>query len=146
MTSKIKNIIYPKPIDKCIIYEDNDSDNNGDDKDKKKKEDKYNHEKQNSIITKYINGGISGICGVILSHPIDTIKTHIQTENKLSSFKPSFTNFYKGISAPILGVGLEKAIVFGTYNYIYTKIDNIPVSGAISGIVASFIVTPYERY
>ena len=85
------------------------------------------------------------MCGVIISHPIDTIKTHIQNGNKFSSFKPSFTNFYKGISAPLLGVGLEKAIVFGTYNYMFSKTDNIPLSGAISGLVASFIVTPYER-
>lgn len=149
MTTKLRNIIYPKPINEFTIYGFNDGDCNGDDKgkdkNKEKDKDKYNSKTQNSIITKYINGGLSGMFGVILSHPIDTIKTHIQTGNKLSSFKPSFSNFYKGISAPILGVGLEKAIVFGTYNYVLKKTDNIPVSGAISGLVASFIVTPYER-
>ena len=153
MTTKLRNIIYPKPISQDVYLFDDCNNGGKDDKDKDKKKDKedkdnkdkYNPEHKNSIITKYINGGISGMCGVILSHPIDTIKTHIQTGNKLSTFKPSFTNFYKGITAPFLGVGLEKAIVFGTYNYMYTKTDNIPVSGAISGLVASFIVTPYER-
>lgn len=148
MSTKLRNVIYPKPINEFTIYGFNDGDSNGDDKDKNKKKviDKDNSEKQNSIITKYINGGISGMCGVLLSHPLDTIKTHVQTGNKLSAFKPTFTNFYKGISAPLLGVGIEKAIVFGTYNYMMTKTDNIPVSGAISGLVASFIVTPYERF
>lgn len=159
MSTKLKNIIYSKPINDFTIYGfgdvdsdvDSDGEINGDDKDKDKEKnkvkdkDKYNSKTQNYTINKYINGGISGMCGVILSHPIDTIKTHIQTSNKLSTFKPSFTNVYKGISAPILGVGLEKAIVFGTYNYFLKKTDNIPVSGAISGLVASFIVTPYER-
>jgi solute carrier family 25 carnitine/acylcarnitine transporter 20/29 len=97
------------------------------------------------MANQYVIGGISGMCGILISHPLDTIKTHIQTNNKLNSFKPSFTNFYKGISAPLLGVGLEKAIVFGTYNYMLSNTNNIPLSGAISGIVASFIVTPYER-
>ena len=99
----------------------------------------------NSYITKYINGGLSGMCGVVISHPIDTIKTHIQRGNCLSYFKPSFTNLYKGLAAPLIGVGLEKAIVFGTYNYMLSKTDNIPISGAIAGLIASFIVTPYER-
>jgi solute carrier family 25 carnitine/acylcarnitine transporter 20/29 len=148
MSTKLRNIIYPKPINEFTIYGFNDGDSNGDDKgkDKDKDNNKYISDKQNSIITKYINGGLSGMCGVIISHPIDTIKTHIQTGNKLATFKPSFFNFYKGISAPLIGVGLEKAIVFGTYNYMMTKTDNIPVSGAISGLVASFIVTPYERF
>jgi solute carrier family 25 carnitine/acylcarnitine transporter 20/29 len=156
MTTKLRNVIYPKPITEFTMYGFDDSNNNDKDKDKNKDKDKdknkekekekYNPEKQNSILSNYINGGLSGMCGVLLSHPLDTIKTHIQTGNKLRTFKPSFTNFYKGISAPLLGVGIEKAIVFGTYNYMMTKTDNIPLSGAISGLVASFIVTPYERF
>jgi hypothetical protein len=157
MATKLRNIIYPKPISQDVYFFDDCNNGGKDDKDKKKEKDdkdkvkdkdnkdKYNPEHKNSIITKYINGGISGMCGVILSHPIDTIKTHIQTGNVLSSFKPSFTNLYKGLAAPLIGVGLEKAIVFGTYNYMYSKTDNIPLSGAISGLVASLVVTPYER-
>ena len=128
----------------------NDGDSNGNDKDKDKDKNKDNNKAytntNDSYITKYINGGISGMCGVLISHPIDTIKTHIQTGNKLNTFKLSFSNLYKGMSAPLIGVGIEKAIVFGTYNYILSKTDNnIPISGAIAGIISSFIVTPYER-
>jgi len=154
MTTKLRNIIYPKPITEFTMYSFNENDDNDKDKDKDKEKekvkvnskDKYNPEIKTSIITKYINGGLSGMCGVVLSHPIDTIKTHIQTGNKLNTFKLSIANLYKGISAPLLGVGVEKAIVFGTYNYMMSKTDNIPLSGAMSGIVASFIVTPYERF
>jgi solute carrier family 25 carnitine/acylcarnitine transporter 20/29 len=138
LSSKLKNIIYPKPIPDINNYTNNNTNNN------------YNNN-SNTITTtttyalKYLNGGISGMCGILLSHPIDTIKTHIQTGNKLNTFKPSFSNFYKGISAPLVGVGIEKAIVFGTYNYMYSKTDNIPLSGAVSGLIASLVVTPYER-
>ena len=99
----------------------------------------------NNYVNNYINGYISGIVGVVISHPIDTIKTHIQTGNKLNTFKPSLLNFYKGITSPIIGVGFEKALVFGTYNYILSKTESIPISGALSGLTASLIVTPYER-
>lgn len=127
MSPILRNIIYPKPIPDINSYINNTTSTT------------------NTYALKYLNGGISGMCGIILSHPIDTIKTHIQTGHKLNSFKPSFTNFYKGISAPLIGVGIEKAIVFGTYNYMVSKTDNIPLSGAVSGLVASLVVTPYER-
>lgn len=93
----------------------------------------------------YVFGGISGMCGVLLSHPLDTIKTHIQTGNKLNTFKPNIFNLYKGISIPLMGVGIEKAIVFGTYNYTLQITESIPLSGAIAGLTASLIVSPYER-
>ena len=85
--------------------------------------------------------------GIILSHPVDSIKTAIQTNYSINI---SIKNLYKGITSPLIGVGFEKAIVFGTYNYCknnYCKnnILNIPISGAISGLTASLIVSPYER-
>ena len=135
MSSKLKNIIYPKPLPDINTINNTSSSTST----------TNTNTNTNTYIIKYINGGVSGMCGILLSHPIDTIKTHIQTGNKLNSFKPTFTNFYKGITAPLLGVGIEKAIVFGTYNYMYSKTDNIPLSGAISGLMASLVVTPYER-
>ena len=139
MSSIFRNMIYPKPLPDINTI-NNTIDNT------------YNTimhtptiNTNNSYITKYINGGISGMCGILLSHPFDTIKTHIQTGQKLNTFKPSVLNFYKGISAPLLGVGIEKAIVFGTYNYMHKKTDCIPLSGAFAGLTASLIVSPYER-
>ena len=100
---------------------------------------------QSSLSSQYIYGGIGGMFGIILSHPLDTIKTHIQTGKSFSAFKPSITNLYRGITVPLIGVGIEKAIVFGTYNYIMKKTNCIPLSGAIAGLSASLIVSPYER-
>ena len=97
------------------------------------------------MANQYLFGGISGMCGILISHPLDTIKTHIQTGNALSNFKPSLQNLYKGITIPLIGIGVEKAIVFGTYNYVLKNTDCIPLSGAISGLTASLIISPYER-
>lgn len=92
----------------------------------------------------YIKGCISGMFGIILSHPIDSIKTHYQT-TKGTRFTYNITNLYRGITSPLIGVGVEKAIVFGTYNYCRDRNLNTPLSGAISGLAASLIVSPYER-
>ena len=119
------------------------------------------------------------MCGIILSHPIDTIKTHIQTGNTFNTFNITLNNLYKGLLSPLLGVGIEKAIVFGTYNFFLQKINintdttitgttitgtttkgittngiynnnkkpsyDVPVAGALAGLSASIIVSPYER-
>jgi solute carrier family 25 carnitine/acylcarnitine transporter 20/29 len=91
----------------------------------------------------YIKGCISGMSGIVLSHPVDSIKTHFQTSS--TKFNPTFKNLYRGITSPLIGVGIEKAIVFGTYNYCKNNNINIPISGAISGLTAALIVSPYER-
>ena len=65
-----------------------------------------------TLFQNYLSGMISGVNAILISHPIDTIKTNIQ-EKKPIDFK--FRSLYRGLMAPLLGVGLEKAIVFGTY-------------------------------
>lgn len=97
----------------------------------------------------FVNGSISGMFGVIISHPIDTIKTSIQ-DRKPIKYNPKF--LYRGIFPALYGIGLEKAIVFGSYNnamkYLSHKIDKkyaIPLSGLTAGLSASLVVTPVER-
>jgi solute carrier family 25 carnitine/acylcarnitine transporter 20/29 len=98
--------------------------------------------KKTNYLDSYLKGCVSGMFGITISHPIDTIKTVYQSGIKI---KYSFFNLYKGITSPLIGVGLEKALVFGTYQYLRDNNVNVPMSGAISGFIATFIVTPYER-
>jgi hypothetical protein len=95
-----------------------------------------------TLLQNYLSGMIAGVNAILISHPIDTIKTNIQ-EKKPIDFK--FRSLYRGLMAPLLGVGLEKAIVFGTYEAAMKKTNNHAISGGIAGLSASFIVTPFER-
>jgi solute carrier family 25 carnitine/acylcarnitine transporter 20/29 len=102
-----------------------------------------------SYYSYYLKGTLSGAIGVLLSHPFDTIKTCIQ-ENKTINY--NLKNLYRGITAPLIGVGLEKAMVFGTYQTVMKKFDldknkNIHnmIAGLSSGLTASLVVTPFER-
>lgn len=98
----------------------------------------------------YIKGYISGMVATVFSHPFDTLKTNIQ-EGKRITFNP--LTLYRGVSAPLMGIGLEKAVVFGTQHQISRMCDErqiggykkIGISGAIAGMLASFVVTPFER-
>jgi solute carrier family 25 carnitine/acylcarnitine transporter 20/29 len=101
----------------------------------------------------YVKGALSGMFGIILSHPIDTIKTQrqalpVQLTNQSipkSSMKFNLITLYRGVTSPLLGVGFEKALVFGTYSELKKRNFPIPISGAVSGFLAACIVTPYER-
>ena len=99
-----------------------------------------NHYKD--IIQNYGYGAISGMGGILISHPIDTIKTNYQEGLKLNF---NLRSLYRGLKAPLIGISLEKAIVFGTYALAYNNLGNHGLSGALAGFTASFIVTPYER-
>lgn len=96
--------------------------------------------------SQYLNnfkfGLISGISAIIVSHPIDTIKTNIQ-ESKPINY--NLKSLYKGLSAPLLGVGLEKSLVFGVFESTRPMTQSDVISGALSGLTASFVVTPFER-
>jgi len=82
------------------------------------------------------------MAGILASHPFDTIKTNIQENKPIST---NLRSLYRGVIPPLIGVGLEKAIVFGVYNYSFKYTDSVFMSGALSGLTASFIVTPFER-
>lgn len=87
-------------------------------------------------------GAISGMCGLLISHPFDTIKTHIQTNQKMTY---KLSHLYRGLTPPLIGVGIEKAIVFGSFNLAQKYVDSVFISGCFSGLSASLIVSPYER-
>ena len=90
----------------------------------------------------FMYGWLAGVNAVIVSHPIDTIKSNIQ-EKKIIQY--NFRSLYKGLSAPLLGVGLEKAVVFGVFESTRKYTGSDIISGAISGMSASLVVTPFER-
>jgi len=93
-----------------------------------------------STVKNFGYGYLAGMMGIIASHPIDTLKTQYQQLNRLV-----FKNLYKGIIPPIIGVGLEKAVVFGVYESTIKHTQSDIVSGGLAGLSASIVVTPFER-
>ena len=111
-------------------------------------------------IKSFIAGSFGGFCGILISHPPDTIRIRVQTEGR---FKYNgFRDLYKGLGPPLFGVVLEKTIVFGSYNLANNLLthnfnnqfknrfgNNAPLKHGLAGVFAGFactsIVTPIER-
>ncbi|XP_075222533.1 solute carrier family 25 member 45-like isoform X4 [Lycorma delicatula] len=69
-------------------------------------------------------GWFSGICGLLVGHPLDTIKVKQQTsEVRRNAFKVAHAvlksegpiGFYRGLFMPLLSAGVLNSVFFGTY-------------------------------
>ncbi|XP_075222529.1 congested-like trachea protein isoform X2 [Lycorma delicatula] len=67
---------------------------------------------------------LSGICGLLVGHPLDTIKVKQQTsEVRRNAFKVAHAvlksegpiGFYRGLFMPLLSAGVLNSVFFGTY-------------------------------
>lgn len=104
-----------------------------------------------------------GAAGVLVGHPFDTIKVHLQTQNPKNPIyrgtfhcfksivaKDSVTGLYRGISSPMAGVALVNAIVFGVYGNIQRKssdpnsIKSHFLAGSAAGLAQSVVCSPME--
>lgn len=94
----------------------------------------------------FVYGLCGGFIGTLTSHPFDTIKTRIQSQ-KVATIMDGFKmgRLYSGITPPLIGIMLEKSIVFGFYNKAKQNNINDFWSGIVGGFMCTLIVTPIDR-
>lgn len=110
-------------------------------------------------------GGIAGAFTYVCLHPLDTIKTKMQTKGAAQIYRNAFDaivktfqergilGFYSGVSAVIVGSTASSAVYFGTCEFgksILSKLEDFPsvlippTAGAMGNIVSSAIMVPKE--
>ncbi|ODV76152.1 Ort1p [Cyberlindnera jadinii NRRL Y-1542] len=116
-------------------------------------------------------GSLSGCTGKTIEYPFDTVKVRLQSQPhdqppkfagawdciRKTFQKEGIVGFYRGISSPIVGAAAENATLFVSYNIAQTAIkkhvlqtkDDLTIPylvlcGGISGLVASYVLTPIE--
>jgi hypothetical protein len=107
----------------------------------------------------FICGAVSGMISAFCCQPFDTLKIFYQQINSsqykdflaLKKYTQKIKYLWRGSIPSMLGVGTEKALVFGTNNYVfnYFSLDRNNIYhnflvGGISGIGALFAVVPCE--
>ncbi|KAL2199317.1 mitochondrial carrier domain-containing protein [Corynascus similis CBS 632.67] len=119
-----------------------------------------------------VYGSVAGVVGKYIEYPFDTVKVRLQSQpdhlplqyrGPLDCFRQSiradgFLGLYRGISAPLVGAALENSSLFfwerlgraAIYASGYSPRDQpLPLSalwmtGAFSGTMTSFVLTPVE--
>ncbi|XP_023246937.1 solute carrier family 25 member 45-like [Copidosoma floridanum] len=118
----------------------------------------------------FIAGWGAGSLGVLVGHPLDTIKTHQQMSNRKlrtrDALKRIMRNdgirgFYRGMSCPLVHSGSLNSLFFGVYNASLTSLqssrghdENLPsnrgwlldnfVAGCLAGGAQALITCPSE--
>ncbi|XP_051172941.1 solute carrier family 25 member 45 isoform X1 [Leptopilina boulardi] len=121
----------------------------------------------------FIAGWGAGIFGVIVGHPMDTIKTEqqmslyqrlsVKESVKIIVAKNGISGLYKGMYFPLMSSGILNAVFFGVYAICLNSLQNkrgnnsnniLPtnngyyydnfLSGSIGGLAQSFISCPSE--
>ncbi|KAM7361626.1 solute carrier family 25 member 45 [Cochliomyia hominivorax] len=115
----------------------------------------------------FMAGCFGGACGVLIAHPLDTIKTWQQASNtsvptatqQIFKRNKGINGFYRGMFFPFVTTGAINSILFGVYgnhlrqlrmvchsDYQREQLEdkNIFVAGSVAGFVQSFIACPIE--
>ncbi|KAF8336237.1 mitochondrial carrier [Amanita rubescens] len=114
----------------------------------------------------FIAGTLSGIAGLIVGHPFDTIKVRFQSptiSGKYSSTLHAFgsivheerlAGLFKGITSPLITAAFLNGLIFSSYHFFlkvqHESNDAIPtltqiaIAGALTGVICSVITTPTE--
>ncbi|XP_031617145.1 mitochondrial basic amino acids transporter [Contarinia nasturtii] len=111
----------------------------------------------------FVAGCLGGCAGLLVGHPFDTVKVHMQTQDvknpkyrgsfdclKSLMAKESFRGLYRGMSSPMVGVSAINAIVFGVYGNVQ-RVSSNPnsymshfLAGSLAGFTQSIICSPME--
>lgn len=117
-----------------------------------------------NFLEEVVRGSVAGLCIVLISHPVDTLKTRKQVETfrypemiKNMIRNEGVFSFYKGVLSPMVSLPLFKAGLYSCFNLSLRKIDETGTfrgnrelqtfsAGLITGFFNSFICGPTEFF
>lgn len=87
---------------------------------------------------------ISGISEVILTHPIDYVKTIVQNKSKLQ-FKDLIKGSYKGLSSRLIGIVPMRILFWNSLEYFKAKGYGVYKTAILTSVVQTTIDYPIEQ-
>mmetsp|Transcript_25589 Transcript_25589/g.61533 ORF Transcript_25589/g.61533 Transcript_25589/m.61533 type:complete len:279 (+) Transcript_25589:134-970(+) len=117
-------------------------------------------------MTDFVAGGVAGCAGQLVGHPLDSIKTRLQSESliavsskqssayrcALSTYREGgFRAFFRGLSLPLISKSFEQCVAFGIKTTAEGILEGMDVqegsirtglSGAAAGATTAFLLTP----
>jgi len=111
----------------------------------------------------FFAGCLGGCAGVIVGHPLDTVKVHLQTQDMRNPqyrgtmdcirkicAKEGARGLYRGMSSPLSGVAAINAVVFGVFGNAQRRfaepeaLRTHVLAGSVTGLSQSVLVAPME--
>uniref|UniRef100_A0A9J8BQ01 Solute carrier family 25 member 45 n=1 Tax=Cyprinus carpio carpio TaxID=630221 RepID=A0A9J8BQ01_CYPCA len=120
-------------------------------------------------LVEFVAGWISGAVGLVVGHPLDTVKVRLQTQavyrGIFDCVVKTYTHegsrgFFKGMSFPVISVAISNAVAFGSYSnaldYLTRSGHNnsdqskrssltaVFMAGCFSGLAQLFVSAPID--
>lgn len=117
----------------------------------------------------FFAGSISGALGIMVGHPLDTVKVRLQAQSQYKGIRhcvaKTYSNeglrgFFRGMSFPVLTNGLVNSVVFGAYSNALDYLTqtqredrstapcvsaaHIYTAGCFSGVMQVFVSAPID--
>ena len=116
-----------------------------------------------TLVNDFIAGSVSGVAGMMIEYPFDTVKVLLQTYGgtlyngyadcitKLF-LQDGVAGFYRGVTARLVASGFEHACVFVSYRWTLRAIGagerptipQICIGGCGAGVASMLSLTPFE--
>lgn len=116
-----------------------------------------------SLVNDFVAGSVSGVAGMLIEYPFDTVKVLLQTYGGTlySGYADCITKlflqdgvagFYRGVTARLIASGFEHACVFVSYRWTLRAIGagerpslwQICLGGCGAGVASMLSLTPFE--
>ncbi|GMH65667.1 hypothetical protein TrLO_g14477 [Triparma laevis f. longispina] len=85
-------------------------------------------------------GYAAGCCGLIIGHPLDTMKVHLQTNSRTPLI---LRNVYNGIIPPLLTIGFVQSINFAIYDncrrYFFNNYPREPIGRDFEALPLNYL-------
>lgn len=116
------------------------------------------------FLEELLHGTIAGLSMVVVSHPVDTIKTRKQMETfryhemiRSMIRREGPLSFYKGVLSPAISLPLLKSVLYATYKTCLVQLKKerwfeqspetqIAVASVLGGFVSALVVGPSDLF
>jgi solute carrier family 25 carnitine/acylcarnitine transporter 20/29 len=95
-----------------------------------------------------VGSTVAGVGSTILGHPLDSIKTHLQTNPKLQNsfhvIREVKLGIFRGMAPPLISAIAMNTVMFSVFDQVNEQVGDPFIAGILSGFATAMISTPMD--
>lgn len=100
------------------------------------------------LVDHVVASTVAGLASTLLGHPLDTIKTHLQTQTQPQAAWRVLTTLrwgvFRGMGPPLVNAIVMNTIMFSVFDSFHATFQNPFAAGLVSGFATAMVSTPTD--